>query len=544
MPVKKKVATAKNDEKEDLTTSPVMAAETTPTASSPTMQHLDTPQGTTSASELYAVLQAAVAEDPAKVNDFAEEIAQTFVEAEKAETPLLLRVRMLEFFAKYGQHMRDGNALKKVVTSLVKILSGPDNTQQLLVAAVQGIAALGPVSMLDKKWEYLSREGADVLMQVMIDENGFAEPVRSAASKALDTLVSTAFRPVVTKLLHWLSDDREAEEEDQLQKERRTAMARLRKVAQTASFRPQWTEEIQEHVLALIIRVLSAVTITEFAQLARIAASLPSVEEKKGLPLLTAFLASTKLNTDRALESLSLVAQHVGAVTYDLTPMLDEAGLLSAPVDGTTVRGMWHAKLLLLAARSATPENTDTLYKTLLEHVMNLIGDGNTLPEYLTTLEALLLALTSVGQKKPLDFVKQLKDEQFTAKCRNMLAAVEKVEPLLIYAVKRLVQKSSAGAKEAEMLGSCHNLRIILSSFSSSHIPMGAITESWAHKHKLPVLRQGREGLLPSAKGGRSGYDAQLPAVNKRPRTESNYRPQSNRGSSRDLQGRSRGWKY
>nr|CCC91348.1 conserved hypothetical protein [Trypanosoma congolense IL3000] len=489
MPIKKKVNNTKPEENED-TANPISpASEGAPAVTCPS----DTPQTSTSAAELYAKLQAAVAEDPAKINDFAQEVPQMFVEAEKADTPLLLRVRMLELFARHGQHLRDGNILKKVVTSLVKILSGPDNTQQLMVAAVQGIAALGPVSTLDKKWEYLSREGADVLMQVTIDEEGFAEPVRASASKALDTLVKTAFRSVVAKLLHWLSDDREAEEDEQLQKERRLAMTRLRKLSQTEAFRSQWTEEVQEYVLSLIIRVLSAVTAQEFAQLARIAASLPVVRDKNGLPLITAFLGQNKLNTDRTLESLSIISQYVTAVPYDVTPMLEEAGLLSTPVDGATPKGMWHAKVLLLAAKLATPENTDKMYGVLLEQLMRLLGDGSQLPEYLTTLEALLIGLTVLGQKKAIEFVKQLKDESFTAKCCRLLSLVEKMEPLVIYAVKRMMMKSEAGVKEMEILGACHNLRLILGSFSSNHIPMGQIVESWMQKHKLPVLKRGRE---------------------------------------------------
>lgn len=492
MAPKKKAALSKEVESEEYPVEyPVEAA-------LPTLPGSPQPEATrtgANVAELYAALQTVVAEDAAKVNDHVRELLQVLTEAESPDTPLLIRVRILEFITRYGQHLRDGNALKKIVTSLVKILSGPEDTPQLLVAAVQGISSLGPVSVLDKKWEYLSREGADVLMQVMLDEDGFPENVRQAASKALDSLIHTAFRPVVTKLLHWISDDREAEEEAQLLKERRMAMTWLRKLAQASSLQSQWTEEVQEHVLGLIIRVLSTVTVREFVQLTRIAAALPMVREKGGIPLLTAFLARNQLNTDRALESLSIIGQHVAAAPHDITPALVEARLLTNPVETSTPKGMWHAKALLLAARLATTENTDTVYAAVLEQLTHVMGDGSVLPENLTTFEVLLLAFIAVGQKKPADMLKHLNDDVFAAKCKALSAIITELEPLAIYAVKKIVQRAAAGHREMDALACCHNVRVILSAFVSRHIPMGTITESWARKNELPTLKRGRDAL-------------------------------------------------
>ncbi|RNE99748.1 uncharacterized protein Tco025E_08931 [Trypanosoma conorhini] len=487
MAPKKKAAAAKEVEAEECAT--VEATTTTPPMSPP--NEASRPGG--SAAELYATLQAAVAEDPAKVNDFVRELLQALSDAESPDAPLLVRVRTLEFISHYGQHLRDGNALKKIVTSLVKILSGPEDTPQLLVAAVQGLSSLGPVSVLDKKWEYLSREGADVLMQVMLDEEGFAEAVRQAASKALDSLIHTAFRPVVTKLLHWISDNRETESEEQLKKERRMAMARLRKVAHASSLHSQWTEEVQEHVLSLLVRVLSTVTVQEFVQLTSIAAALPMVQAEAGVPLLKAFLAQNTLNTDRALESLSIIGQCVGVTPYDLVPVLEEAGLLTTPVEVNTARGMWHAKVLLLAARLATPDNIDKVYNAVLGQLDHVMQDGAALPENVTTLEVLLFAVMAVGHKKPVEMLKHLNDDAFAAKCNGLTELVTRLEPLLVYAVKKRMQRSVAGQKEAEVLACCHNVRTILSAFSGKHMPMGAFTESWLHKNKLPTLKRGRE---------------------------------------------------
>ncbi|RNC37883.1 hypothetical protein TcCL_NonESM12928, partial [Trypanosoma cruzi] len=186
-PKKKNASAAAAAKEETEECAPAEVTTTTP----PTSPQTESLPSACNAVELYATLQAAVSEDPVKLNDFVRELLQALSDAECPDAPLLVRVRTLEFISKYGQHVRDGNALKKIVTSLVKILSGSEDTPQLLVAAVQGLSSLGPVSVLDKKWEYLSREGADVLMQVMLDEEGFAESVRQAASKALDSLIQT-----------------------------------------------------------------------------------------------------------------------------------------------------------------------------------------------------------------------------------------------------------------------------------------------------------------------------------------------------------------
>ncbi|KAH9600494.1 hypothetical protein LSM04_002254 [Trypanosoma melophagium] len=500
----KKKATESTAAKEAEEVEPCVGVETIITTTTTTTTPPGSPpsealRSETTVAELYATLQAAVTESPAKVNDYVRELLRMLAEAENPDAPLLVRVRTLEFVARYGHHLRDGNALKKIVTSLVKILSGTEDTPQLLVAAVQGIAALGPVSVLDKKWEYLSREGADVLMQVMLDENGFTENVRQAASKAFDALVQNAFRPVVTKLLHWISDDREAEEEQQLMKERRMAMARLRRLAQAPAMRSQWSDEVQEHVLGLIIRVLSTVTVREFAQLTSIAAALPMVRESGGLQLLTAFLARNKLNSDRALESLSIIAQHVTATSYDITPTLEEASLLTTPVETTTPKGLWHAKVLLLAARLATPENVDKLYSAIFKQLTHVMGDTSVLPENLSTFEALLFAFVAIGQKKPVEFLKQLNEDAFEQKCTALLKVITEMEPLVVYAVKKLMQRSAAGKKQVEALGCCHNLRVILGAFSARHIPMGALTESWLRRHSLPSLKRGREASSTAA---------------------------------------------
>ncbi|KEG09556.1 hypothetical protein DQ04_05031030 [Trypanosoma grayi] len=540
MPPKRKAAAAKDAEVEecpaaaDVTTTTTM----TPPASPP---H-DGANSNASVAELYAKLQAAVAEDPANLNNFVRELLMLLTEAENAEAPLLVRVRTLEFVSRYGQHLRDGNALKRIETSLVKILSGTEDTPQLLVAAVQGISALGPVSVLDKKWEYLSREGADVLMQVMLDEEGFAENVRTAAASALDSLVCTAFRPVVTKLLHWISDDRETDDEAQLAKERRLAMTRLQRLAHAASLRPQWTEEVQEHVLGLIIVVLSAVTVREFVQLVGVAATLPIVREKGCLPLLTAFLAKNKLDNDRALESLSIISNYISATSYDITPALEEASLLTAPVETNTAKGLWHAKALLLAARLATPENLEKVYAAVLEQLTRMIGDGSVLPENLTTLEVLLFALVTVGRQKPTDLLKQLNDEAFATACRKLMESIVQIEPFVVYAVKKRIQKSTAGRKEAEALACCNNIRVMLGAFTSQHIPMGSLSESWAHKQKLPILKRSRgatatTSTVPGTTSTTGGGVASLGVLPPPPGTEEHARKRARTQGDRSHKG-------
>lgn len=106
------------------------------------------------------------------------------------------------------------------VNETINVITNAHLPPQLINGAIECIVALGSISTDDKRWETFAREGADILLQVQMDRDYFSEETRQCANKALDILASHSFKAVVTKLLHWMSDDREDDEVDHLARER------------------------------------------------------------------------------------------------------------------------------------------------------------------------------------------------------------------------------------------------------------------------------------------------------------------------------------
>ncbi|EPY25679.1 hypothetical protein STCU_06564 [Strigomonas culicis] len=383
MPPKKKVA-AKPTETETVLESPAQTA-------------LAAPSG--NPTEVFTLLQEAVAGNAAAINEHVPQLLELVHTAERPDTPLLLRVRFLEFVSRVVADLRDSSALQKIVTSLVHVIGGDDNTPQLLTAALNSFVGLGPVSMMDKKWEYLSCEGSDILMQVMLDKEAFPEPARRAAATALDALVSTAFKSVIKKLVHWISDEREDDDPEQLQRERQLAVTRLTRMVTSATYRAHWTEELQSEVLDLIQRVLGTVDAREFTQLVRIVSHLPICKERHGVPLLELFLSKYDLNSERHLESVTIIGRYVKeGAEFDLLPYLEKSKLLAKPL-GSDAHAVLLSRLVLLATRVATSDNAELLFEYVFGQLSALVGTDEALPDNLSVVEALLLAATNIARK-------------------------------------------------------------------------------------------------------------------------------------------------
>lgn len=518
-----------------------------------------------SPTEMYAQLQAVVAQDPSRINDHVGPLLELMHAAEDPSSPILLRVRFLEFVGKNVANLRDNAALKKIVTSLVKIIGGEDNTPQLMIAAIQCFPGLGPVSMLDKSWEYLSREGADILMQVIIDQEAFAETVRHAARKALDALTASAFRSVATKLIHWLSDDREGDDEEQLRKERQLALGTLTRFSMSGSMKAHWTEDTQTYVLSLIYQILGVVDVREFAQLARVAANMPIVRAKSGLPLLETFLSNNRLDSERSIEAVTIIGRYLHitgkradgtgeAVEFDLVAPLESAGQLGAgSIDGASHKAMLIARAVLLAARLAPADVAERLLSVIASTVLQLVGnDGTALPENLTTLEEMLFAMAAIAAKKPAEALLKFNEDDFHAAMTALAAAAAAVQPQLTFTIKKQVREDKAGNDEAEALACVHNVSVLARAFATKQVPTGEHKGSWTGLCKLPALKRAREAgrsALPAARGtagasdrprhggsggrGRDGdrkrSNSDGPQPNKRQRTASSS---SNKGSS------------
>ncbi|KAG5504914.1 hypothetical protein JKF63_04360 [Porcisia hertigi] len=468
-----------------------------------------------SPTEMYSQLQGILSIDGALVNRYLPQVLELVQAAESPETPILLRVRFLEFVGQHVAAVRDNNALRKVVTSLVKIVGGSDNTPQLLIAAVQAFAGLGPVSVVDKNWEYLAREGADVLMQVMVDRDAFPEGVRQAASKSLDSLTSSAFRSVLAKLLHWLSLDREDDDEEQIQKERHMALARLTRLIMTPSQRKYWTEETQLYAEPLLQRVLSTVDVREFAQLVRVTAHLPINHDKGNLPILEWYVKAHNLSEDRHMEAASIIARFVGnSVEYDLFTALEAAGITSHPIDASIDKSVYTAKVVLLASRIATAEAAEKLYPFVYSQVTSMISDmhATLTTANLITVEALLFAAVTLARKRSTEALQQLNEASFNASATLAAQTAAAVYNEVVFAVKKAAQNKEADRASANAVASLHNIKIIMEAFAAKRLPLGELKESWAGgTNSIPVVKRDREtprGNMPPPPGSKSSTGA------------------------------------
>ncbi|TPP45381.1 hypothetical protein CGC21_32830 [Leishmania donovani] len=446
-----------------------------------------------STTEVYSQLQSILSVNGALVNHYLPQVLELVQAAESVETPILLRVRFLEFVGQHVAAVRDNNALRKVVTSLVKIVGGADNTPQLLTAAVQAFAGLGPVSVVDKNWEYLAREGADVLMQVMVDRDAFPESVRQAASKSLDSLTSSAFRS-----------------------------------------RKHWTEETQLYAEPLLQRVLSTVDVREFAQLARVTAHLPINQDKGNLPLLEWYVKAHRLNDDRHVEAVAIIGRFVSnSVEFDLYPALEAAGITSRDIDASSDGSVNTAKVVLLASRIATAEAAEKLYPYVYRQVVSLMSDmrGTLTTANLITVEALLFAAVALARKRSAEALQQLNDASFNASATSAAQAAADVYKQVVFAVKKAAQSKQADGASANAVASLNNIKTITEAFAAKRLPLGEIKESWTRgPNTIPAAKRDRgaprgampppPGVQPTAEAGKKRSSSQNAPDRKRARND------------------------
>ncbi|CAD2218344.1 hypothetical protein AGDE_12164 [Angomonas deanei] len=348
---------------------------------------------------------------------------------------MFLRVRFLELVAQNMSHVRDESEsktfFKKLNQSLVNIISGEDNTPQLLSSALNCFGGFGPASIIQEQ-SFLAREASDILMQVALDTEAFDEPVRRTASEALNRLTQAALYPILEKLFYLISDSREVDDEEQLVKERRMAMNRIAKLVTSPALRTQWTEENQTNmVFTLVAAVMKSLNAEEFRQLMQSASRLPIVKEKHGAPLIEAFFKTCDLKSTRNLEAMTIVGQVLSpGVEFNFVEPLNAAGLLSKDVDLSSEHGVYHTRVLHLACQTATADNVEVLFRYVFAQLKKVVS-ANDIPASLSVLEALLLAAVVISAKNTKEPLKELDDDAFQASLSVLLEKVGEVEPLL-----------------------------------------------------------------------------------------------------------------
>lgn len=448
--------------------------------------------------DVFSVLQAAAEND--SIHGHTSQFLELMGAAEASSTPPFMRVRFLNFISHHLTKISDSTALKKIAASLVKIISSDDHKIDLIIcAAIHCFESLGPISTTENNLEFLAREAVDILLQVTLDHGAFSLAVRKASVAALDSLTQTAFRCVVTKLIHWLSDDREEDDEEQIRKERHTALSRLQRMALSPSMKKYWTEEIQMYTLSLIQRIMHIVNAREFNSLMYVASSLPLVREKNGAPLLELFISENQMTSFRAIESLAIIGKYVGCnAECDLISYLQRSSALQDNIPCTGDAGVFLSRVLLLASKTSPGEVPESFISFLFAQLLLLIGDTSNLSCDFSVLEALLLSLVYLSKKNEKVILEKISEESFRSKISLLLETLNNLDNCCRFAVKKRVQCGQASLGDAEVLACIENSRNIVAAFVEKRMPSTVIHESWTGKAKLPVQKRSREEVHAS----------------------------------------------
>lgn len=455
--------------------------------------------------ETFNVLQAAA--DSGSLSEHTLQLLELMGAAEAPATPLLMRERFLEFIGRNLAKFGDANVLKKLIPSIVRIISSDTNEDHLVSTAIRCFEGLGAVYAMDKSSDFLARAAIDVLLQVTIDHGAFSFPVRKSAVSALNSLTQSAFPCMINKLFHWISDDREIDTEEQIRKERQTALTRLRNLTLSPSMEKHWTEETQHLALSIVKVLIKSVDVKEFQTLMHAFSGLSSIKEKAGVPLLEIFTSEVTTLSEREIESLSIIGKYIkeGAV-FDLSSFLQSKEFFQQKFALSGEAAVLRARCVLLASRISPTESCAVLFQYVFQVLEQCIGaDGTVLCDY-SILEALLLSLVQLSKKMGLEMLTKLNEEAFQSTMTALLQFISAQRKLSLFAVKKMIQNSTASTNEAELLSCLENCEKVVTGLVTKKIATVGITESWASKPQLPSVKRARDdgkrkGALPPPPG-------------------------------------------
>ena len=407
---------------------------------------------------------------------------------EALDTPPHHRVRGLQLMGEYGAHFE---ALqKKAVVTIVNVISGEDNTPALIQAAIQALRTLCQkcVEKKAKNSEFLVRESADVLFQIMLDEDGFEAQSRSIAKECSEALTRADFPAIIAKLLHWISDQRENDEPTQVEKERCFALEKLTELACSPVYTASWTTEAEDTVKRFFTLVLPTITADEFSKMVSAMSGLPNVKASGCVPLIETVLALLKTDAKRTMDALALLAPFVPRTTVFNT--LAEKLMPLIPKAMPDESGVPLVRATLLASRccdAAMSEKILPVVHTLL--LQNLAAE---LPASLTFLEGLLLSFAVLGHKAPTATLPLLTDETFVGKLNSMLSTITPIRAKLLFAIKKKVMAGSATQYDAALLATVENICSLGNAMIKKHLPI-SVTATWERSNALPTIKRAAE---------------------------------------------------
>jgi hypothetical protein len=363
-------------------------------------------------------------------------------------------------------------------------------------AVTAGDGAASPAPATDSKiQENLTRIAVDVLVQIILDTDNFASPVRQAASAALGEIAQSCFKTLTTKLLHLISDDREPDDAAQVAAERKYALESISQLVTTPKYKLSWTEELQKSLLTFAALVFRTATAQELEQLSKIICELPHVKDSHGAPLLEAFLLKAAFDTPRSLESLLLVTRSLPRtlVFPQLGTKFIELKLVAKAAESSAELAVGLSKGLTVAARMADGDVAEKLLPDVLDGLEKLLDGSSSVAANYSQLEAFLLAAAILGSKRGTALSAKLRNEPFADKLKTVKAALGDLLPTLTYGIKKRVGLGTAGAQDAEALECIKNILTMVGIFADKKLPSATLTLSWEKKNALPAIKRARE---------------------------------------------------
>lgn len=385
-----------------------------------------------------------------------------------------------------GQHAasQEPAVMNKTVSALVTVLGSTEATPPLNVACLNALTTLAG-KLKTKQVEYI-KEVTDTFLQVSMEENGYPENVRTVAKESIQAMLKLNPTGVITKLLHWISDEREADDVEYVAKERQVAFSMLEHLITTPSHGATWNDEAQNTVFRYMKLVIPVVSADQLSSLGKIAAHLPIVKASNGKLLLDAMLQHFKPEVLKTYQMMILINPHVSR-----TASCDELASKLFPLavqhlvtrDQTTgVTPIAFAKVLCFASRLVSATAAETYLPTAFEVFNQMPIDDWTI------VEAVLQCIGHLAHKNSVAALPRLKDDaEFATRVANVQATLEpmrvKVNASMHYLMK---QHATMSPQHGEMFHCLQHVHAQLEAFHNKVLPQLSTPVSWETRRPLP----------------------------------------------------------
>lgn len=531
-----------------------------------------TDAATSVAAAAYQAFQSASAETiPTLSKEFSELVAAA---SDTAVQPHV-RVYAVNMIGQHGSKF-DKSAVKAALEAIIALLGEEDETkvpQKLTVAAIDAF-----VSMCKATDDFV-RVATDLCVIIILNKDGFPKAAIEAAEAGLKSLTNASVVGVVKKYLHLISDEREKDDEEQLARERAFSINHLQRILNDKSFVEQWTEESQTSIHSYLASVIPTATRYELNVLLKAFTKLSSLGDGT---FFVDKLLKAKLEPARLFDALAVVAPHVPrTITHDAiaekllslvsssnaaaTPSLAPApapkkggkkAAAAAAVETATAAAATAsssgsidlatdvnaAVAFTLAARTASLEMankvTDALFEALDKAIPSSSTAANTneesdtatdsavdaaaayLPENLSAVEAILIALTSAAVKNHVYATEKLSaHETLVERLTKTYEALSTYKKFVTFAAKKQILDGTPTDEEKRAhnlsLAVLNNLIALIGPLTTKHLPSSTIVPSWekapATLHVAAVRAAGKKTLRDLLPGG----DAVIPTREK-----------------------------